>query len=391
MAELRIGFDAKRVVRNATGLGSYGRTLVNDLIRKCEAGADMQLFLYAPDEGRADLRGQIIDSPHASFVYPKHGGSLGKALWRMKGITRDLVRDGINVYHGLSGELPIGLRRAGIRGVVTIHDLIFMRHPEYYNWIDTKIYAWKFFKTLREAERIIAISECTKRDIVELGNVSPDKIDVVYQSCNPRFTSVCSEQETQRVSRKFALPRRYILQVGSIERRKNAMLPLKALSALPDDVSLVLVGKRTPYTHDLEQYAQANGIADRLYIYNNVGDEDLAAVYALAEVFVYASRYEGFGIPIIEAIGSGLPVVACTGSCLEEAGGADCLYVAPDDVSGMAAAVRSQLVGAVGREQRIAASQAYIKRFAGLDVAGQVEEVYQFVIPHTTNPIKGTP
>jgi glycosyltransferase involved in cell wall biosynthesis len=108
-----------------------------------------------------------------------------------------------------------------------------------------------------------------------------------------------------------------------------------------------------------------------------VSDEALPALYAGAEAFVYPSVYEGFGIPIIEAISSGLPVVACTGSCLEEAGGPHCLYVAPDDALGMANAIKKCLKGASGRDNRIRRSQDYIRRFAGHDVAGQVFELYQ--------------
>lgn len=109
---------------------------------------------------------------------------------------------------------------------------------------------------------------------------------------------------------------------------------------------------------------------------HNVKDEELPQLYARAEAFVYPSRYEGFGIPIIEAISCGLPVVACTGSCLEEAGGPDCLYVDPDDVEGMAAALRQVLKGAEGREARIRRSRDYIRRFEGLDIAKQVAEIY---------------
>ena len=91
-----------------------------------------------------------------SFCYPAPSHlPFSKALWRSKGIVNDLKRDGIQVFHGLSGELPIGIRQSGIKSVVTIHDLIFLRHPEFYHWIDTKIYAWKFRQTIREADHII--------------------------------------------------------------------------------------------------------------------------------------------------------------------------------------------------------------------------------------------
>ena len=384
-----IGFDAKRIVRNGTGLGSYGRTLVNDL---AVAGAkELNLRLYAPDRGRDELRNQIAERPNVTFCYPQHHAAVAnsklytlnsKLYWRSRGIVGDLQRDGVQLYHGLSGELPVGLRKAGIRSVVTIHDLIFMRHPEYYHWIDTKIYTWKFRQTIREADHIIAISECTKRDIMELGGVSKDKITVIYQSFAPRFSKSEELRNAAANSKLYTLNSKlkYILSVGTIEERKNTLLAVKALHHLPEELSLVLVGRSTKYAETIRQYAAKHGLTNRVKLLHGVSDEELPALYAGAEAFVYPSRYEGFGIPIIEAIAMGLPVVACTGSCLEEAGGPDSLYVAPDDAEGLAAAVRQVLRGAAGREQRIARSREYIQRFEGNDVAQQVIDVYRKVM-----------
>jgi glycosyltransferase involved in cell wall biosynthesis len=368
---LKIGFDAKRIVRNGTGLGSYGRTLVNDL-----AQYPLRLNLYAPDKGRDDLRTQIVERDNIAFVYPT--SRHFKSYWRSRGIVADLKRDGIQLFHGLSGELPFGIRKSGIKSVVTIHDLIFLRHPEFYNPIDVQIYKWKFRQTIKEADYIIAISECTKRDILEYGGnlVSEDKITLIYQSCSPRFNT-SQNYKTSNLNSKLG---RYVLSVGSIEPRKNTMLALKALHHLPDDISLVLVGRHTAYTDKLIQYARANGLEHRLHILHGVPDTDLPALYAGAECFVYPSVYEGFGIPIIEAISCGLPVVACTGSCLEEAGGPDSLYVAPNDAIGMTNAIRRSLKGADDREERIQRSMDYIRRFSGTDVAGQVVDVYKRVL-----------
>ena len=360
-----IGIDAKRIVRNGTGLGSYGRTLVNDL-----AQYPLHMNLYAPDKGRDDLRSQVEGHENISFLFPHSTFHipLSKSYWRSRGIVADLKRDGVQLYHGLSGELPIGIRRSGIKSVVTIHDLIFLRHPEFYNPIDVQIYKWKFRQTLKEADHIIAISECTKRDILEYGAglITEDKITLIYQSCSPRF-NVSPTASTSR----------YILSVGSIEARKNALLAVKALPYLPSDISLVLVGRHTKYTDVVLSYAKEHQLDHRLKVMHGVPDSDLPALYAGAECFVYPSVYEGFGIPIIEAIRCGLPVVACTGSCLEEAGGPDSLYVAPDDALGMADAIRRSLKGADGRQERIQRSMDYIQRFDGKDVADQVFQLYQ--------------
>lgn len=364
-----IGMDAKRLVRNATGLGNYGRTLVNDLV--AATTDDWHFWLYAPDEGRPDLRSKVSTSTKASFAYPEAATGLQRSLWRIgRGIVRDMQRDGVCLYHGLTGELPRGLKAAGIRSVVTIHDLIFLRHPEYYHWLDTKIYAWKFRNACREADCIIAISERTKQDVMELGGVPEDKIRVIYQSCAPKFRDLLQEDVLQQVRQKYGLPQRFLLSVGTIEERKNLALAVHALASLPSDIHLVAVGRQTRYARQLPK-------SSRVHLLSGVSDDELAALYQLAEVFVYPSRYEGFGIPIIEAIHSGLPVVACSGSCLEEAGGPDSLYVSPDDAEGFAHAVTQLLKGAEEREERIRRSQQYVRRFEGRDVADQVLTIYQ--------------
>ena len=361
-----IGYDAKRAFSNATGLGSYSRTLINDL-----TSLPLQLRLYAPDYGICYLRRQIVRSDNIRTRYPRRLplGGLSKAYWRSHGLLGRLRSDGVELYHGLSGELPVGISRSGIRSVVTIHDLIFLRHPEYYHWLDTKIYAWKFRQTVHEADHIIAISECTKRDILHYApDLDPSRITVIYQSCSPKF---CLSKP------QVGSDKRYILSVGSIEARKNILLAVKALPYLPSDLSLVIVGRHTPYTDTVARYAETHGLSHRIQILHDVRDDELPALYAQAEVFVYPSRYEGFGIPIIEAISSGLPVVACTGSCLEEAGGPDSLYVDPDDEQAFAQAVRQVLCGADGRDERIRLSRDYIRRFQGHDVAQQIYDLYK--------------
>jgi glycosyltransferase involved in cell wall biosynthesis len=370
-----VGFDAKRIVCNGTGLGSYARTLINDMIR-CDA--QKQLLLYTPYKGRDEFRNQIIKSPLVNFIYPDGKKcKLSRDIWRSKGVVKQLVKDNVQIYHGLSGEVPLGLRKSGIKGIVTIHDLIFLRHPEYYKFFDRKIYEWKFRKTLKETEYIIAISECTKRDILEFGDFDPDKIFVIYQSCNPRFGQEIHEQEMQDVINRYKLPSRFILCVGTIEERKNLMLAAKSLKLIPDDIHLVAVGRQTKYAKKVIAEANRLGVSNRLHLLSGVTDNELNAIYKKAEVFVYPSRYEGFGIPIIEAIFSGLPVVACSGSCLEEAGGPDCIYVKPDDVEGMANAVMQMINNEDDRNERILRSQEYVQKFRGTNVASQVFDLYE--------------
>ena len=372
---LTIGYDAKRAVSNGTGLGNYCRTLLNDL---GTTDTTDSFRLYVPDLGRDDLRSQLDMPRNMSFVTPAN--KLVKplrSLWRIKGIVNDLKRDGVDIYHGLTGELPLGLSEAGIKSVVTIHDLIFMRCPEYYNPVDVAIYKWKFRNTCKQADRIIAISECTRRDIMELGEIDDSRINVVYQSCGTRFCQQVGEAQKAEVRSRYSLPQRYILFVGTIEERKNALLAAQALPYLSDEIHLVLVGRQTAYAKTITSFARQNGLANRIHMLSGVPTSDLYAIYQQAECFVYPSRYEGFGIPVIEAIQSRLPVIACTGSCLEEAGGPDNVYVDPDEPQEMAMAIKSITDNPDAARQIVTRSLDYIRRFENGNVAQEMLNVYR--------------
>lgn len=373
---MRIGIDAKRIVNNTAGLGSYGRTLTNILA----ADDRLDLHLYAPNKGRDALREQITLRDNVHFHYWKKGflpKALGSGLWRSYGIVDDLKRDGIEIYHGIAGELPIGISKSGIRSVVTIHDVIFLHHPEFYRSHDGWVYRWKFRHTLQEADHFVAISETTKRDLMEYAHVDESKITLIYQTCAPRFSAVKDTDLEERVRSTYGLPKRFLLSVGTVETRKNILLAVKALHHLPNDLALVVVGSYKQYTKVVNDYIRQHGMENRVKLLHNVPDTDLPAFYTMAEAFVYPSWYEGFGIPVVEAIHCGLPVIACTGSSLEEAGGPDCLYVAPDDEMAMAEAIRQSLLGAPGREERIAKSREYVKRFEENDIASQMTALYE--------------
>ena len=151
-------------------------------------------------------------------------------------------------------------------------------------------------------------------------------------------------------------------RIGAISILVEDPESAEALNAVPD----------APYEYVLEHRMHS-----RVQMLHNVPDDDLPSLYRMADCFVYPSRYEGFGIPVIEAISQRLPVVACTGSCLEEAGGPDSIYVDPDNEQDMAHAISQVLYGAPGRQQRIDASRQYIRRFEGNDAARRIASIYQ--------------
>lgn len=375
---MNLGFDAKRITHNATGLGNYGRFIIRILSKYYP---DNQYTLYSPSPGKERLRSQVEGLDSVTFSYPQNSFyRMFKSVWRSGLLASVLQKDRIELFHGLSNELPYLLKKKGIRSVVTIHDLIFLRFPQFYKPIDRWIYTSKFRRACQTADRVIAISEMTKRDIIQYFGIAEKKISVVYQGCDASFTYPASDAKKQEVRVTYQLPERYIVSVGSIERRKNLMQVVKAMTLLDDkEIVLVAVGKRTPYTEEVEQYIREQGLSERVFIKSNVTFADLPAVYQMASLFVYPSFFEGFGIPIIEAIHSGLPVIAATGSCLEEAGGPSSVYVNPNDEAELAKQMMRILSSPELANRMKVEGKAYVSRFEDEVVAGEIMGVYKDV------------
>ncbi|KAA6325928.1 Alpha-D-kanosaminyltransferase [termite gut metagenome] len=374
---LSIAFDAKRITHNRTGLGNYGRTLVNNLATYYP---NNKYLLYTPDEGKKLLRKQIVSCQQIEFRYSDSNVRISKAWWRSFGIVKDLKQSPPSLYHGLSAELPFGLRKAGIKSVLTVHDLIFIRHPEYYNKIDRMIYTFKYKMACQQADHIIAISEMTKRDIISYFHVPEKKIDVIYQGCDESFKKEATQFDKIRVKKQYQLPDCYILYVGSMEERKNLMLIVKAIKQMKNPIYLVAVGKRTPYADKVEDYVRENSLKPYVSILNEVPFMDLPALYQQAALFIYPSRIEGFGIPIIEAIHSKVPVIATIGSCLEEAGGPNSLYVSPDNAMELAETIERIVTDKTLRKKMVEVGKEYVSQFESQILTQKLMNIYKKVL-----------
>lgn len=369
-----VGFDAKRAFTNHTGLGNYSRYVINTLSRYFP---DCHYRLYAPKETHNFAMDRLRKQDNITLSFPKGLYTHFPSLWRMKGIPADLRRDGIQLYHGLSNELPLGIQKTNIRTVVTIHDLIFLRYPQFYKAADRAIYAGKFKHACRMADTVIAISECTKRDIVYYFDINPGKVQVIYQGCDVSFGKQLPFEERRQICGKYRLPNTYILNVGTIENRKNLLLAVKALQYTDGQIHLVAVGRETPYTREVKEYAAKHGLEKRIHLLSGIPLADLPALYQSAAVFVYPSIFEGFGIPVIEALHSGIPVIAATGSCLEEAGGTHSIYVDPADEKQLADAVNRVVADDALRTDMITAGKKHVARFDDRLLASKIMDLYK--------------
>ncbi len=331
---MRIGFDAKRAYFNYSGLGNYSRNTIRYLSHKFP---DNEFYLYIPR-----IKNQIPNGhfQNHTLVYPQTWKERNfSSFWRSYWLGKQLVRDGIELYHGLSNEIPFDINRNHVPSVVTIHDLIFLRYPDWYKPIDRKIYFKKAKFSCSHADRVIAISRQTRLDIIEYLNIPEEKIDVVYQGCDPDFYEPRNKEEKQKLSQRYKLPASYLLYVGTIEPRKNLLQVIRARHQGKLDIPLVVVGRPTPYIRQIREYITDHSLKNITFL-QDVPNRDLPGIYQMAEVFIYPSRFEGFGIPILEALCSRTPVITSLGSCFEEAGGKSSMYINPDHTEELANAIR---------------------------------------------------
>lgn len=384
---MNIGFDAKRAAQNRTGLGNYSRFVIRILSEKF---AGNQYHLYTPKPHRMPYLQEIPTLKHLFLHFPPQGiWSRIRSLWRVWGITKDIQKDGIQIFHGLSNELPLNIgtpeqrkMKAGGKGckyIVTVHDLIFIHTPQYYHWIDRQIYNFKFRRACRCADRVIAVSEYTKQEIMHYYHTPESKIDVVYQGCDPVFSQEIEEGKLQEVKARYQLPDKFVLYVGSIEERKNLMLVAKAMAELNRRAAIhvVAVGRRTAYVDQIQDFLKAQGIDYLFHFFHQVPYADLPSFYKWASTFAYPSRIEGFGIPLLEAISSGVPAIGCTGSCLEEAGGPNSIYVNPDDAKGMADAILRTCTDEPLRQHMISEGKKYALNFSDEELSHDLMKVYE--------------
>lgn len=375
---MRIGFDAKKIVNNLTGIGNYSRGTVNALAARYP---ENQYILFAPNKGNEQCTDRLQPHTCITTVYPQSDWRLPQEWWRCHDIVKDIARNRVDIFHGLSNELPFGIRRAQCKSVVTIHDLIFLRYPQTYDPISRRLLKIKTLYACQKADRIIAISQRTKQDIMEFYGIPEDKIEVVYQGCDRIFYRTTSTDEILAIRKRYSLPsNNYLLCVGTFEPRKNQLSILKSLTLAEDDIHLVLVSKPTKHQSVIEEHIKRLGLQQRVHILNNVSNPDLPALYQGATAFIYLSWFEGFGIPILEALVSGTPVVAATGSCLEEAGGPDSLYCDPFDYQQVAAFINELIHHHEKRERMTTAGKKYAERFSEQKIAQQLQSIYQRLI-----------
>jgi glycosyltransferase involved in cell wall biosynthesis len=383
---MKIGFDGKRATRNKTGLGNYSRSLIVSLAKEFP---EHDYIVYTA--GVSDLfntkhfKNIDVRLPQTTFdkKFP--------AWWRRRSVVKDIHKDGINIFHGLSNELPTGIEKISTKTVITVHDLIFERYPGTYHFDERYTHRWKMKQSCKIADAVIAASEQTRQDLIHYYRIPAEKIFVCYQHCNAIFENKISDELKAIVKKRYQLPDRYFLFVSSITKRKNLIIICKALKALEHKLKLPLVvigdGKKEKVI--AKEYLRLNRMEESVVFLNEVevanesgftNSIDFPAIYQQAVALIYPSCFEGFGIPILEAMWSGLPVISSDASSLPEVAGDAALYFSPDDVDTLASLMWQLSTDTTLAENLKLKGLVRAKNFTSSKHAKQVMDVYLSII-----------
>lgn len=321
---MTIGFDAKRLFFNHTGLGVYSRLLVKGM---SNLDPDMNMVLFAKNARQSGYFSQfdnlkIVSSP--GF------------LWRSWRMTGDIVKNRCDLYHGLSHELPYGIHRSRVKTLVTIHDVIFQLFPGLYPWLDRKVYHQKWKYSSRVANRIVAVSKQTKEDLCRFYEVEAEKISIIPPPVDMQYLPV----DIPSFIIREKLPEKFFLFVGALNRRKNISLIMEALNILQrqNHLPLIIIGTGTE-KEALIKLVQKYHLSGMVYFKDYVPQEMLPAYYQAATALIYPSIYEGFGIPIVEALRNKIPVITSNISSMPEAAGPGGLLIDPGNPGDLAQAM----------------------------------------------------
>lgn len=371
MGGFKIGYDAKRLFCNNTGLGNYSRQLVANY---ADFSEESEIYLYSaktPQNSNTDP----FFTDRYKVVSPTGGSS---SYWRSFGMAKDINAHNLDIFHGLSNELPFSINKVNCMTAVTVHDLIYKFHPEDFPLIDRKMYNAKFKASCRNADAVIAVSEHTKKDIIKHFGIDEHKISVIYQSCAPVYKEQKDEEKATYIINKYGLPPQYLLYVGSVIERKNLLAAVKAMRLLQGVIKLplVVVGQGKNYKRKVLDYIKKHHLEDLVVFPKYVSNDDLPYLYKKARIFIYPSKYEGFGIPIIEALSSRTPVITSNITALPEAAGPGALYTHPDKPEEIADAIIRILTMPELYKQLINEGYNYISRFSPQKLNADLDQFY---------------
>jgi glycosyltransferase involved in cell wall biosynthesis len=373
---MHVAINATALRANRSGVGWF----ISEVLRHLPDSAEGQTYSIFFNKAFVDRE------PFANPSVQMYSSAIAtdrlysRLLWenaQLPSLIRQLRPD---VFHGNAFALP--LANLGIPTVVTVYDLIHRVLPDSQTWIFRQYLDYIVPHSCLRATRVIAISEATRRDLIEVYGIPPEKIDLTYGGVAPRFFAEPDEETLRSVRQKYALPDAFALTIGDLDPRKNLLTAIRACGALERDslsLPLVLAGKEISDSHsqELEAEVERLGLKDKVIFTGRLEDDELPVFYRAATLFLFPSHYEGFGLPAVEAMASGTPVVASTGGSLPEVVGDAGVVVPPDDVEGFATAIHRIYSDPSFHDELVAKGHSRAAEFTWENTARQTAQVYE--------------
>jgi glycosyltransferase involved in cell wall biosynthesis len=379
---MRVCLDISPTVRRDAGMGVYAAELAKALRQK----DNLDLSLFYNHQGQAHLPPALADLPCQTVA-------MGDKPWRLRVLLSQLSRrpldqtfGGVDIFHSTNHLLA---RFKQSRTVFTLHDLIFLRYPEYHLPRNRWYLTLAMPRYLAAADLIITPSECSRQDALKFYGLPESKIKVIYEAAAPIFQPVRDPAELARVRQKYQLPQQFLLHVATIEPRKNLSRLLEAFQSLLPDwpaLYLVLIGKKGWLYEEFFGTLRRLGLSERVIFPGYIDEADLPACYQLAEVFVFPSLYEGFGLPPLEAMACGAPVVSSHSSSLPEIVGGAGLLFDPTDTAALTETLQRVLSQPELRRDLAQRGLAQAKKFSWQRAADQLELLYAELLRRPGGP-----
>lgn len=375
---MRIGIDCRTIlnpgVGERAGVGHYTYYLVRHLLLHDKENHYV-LFFDSRMKNLAEFRGKNVTV--TSFPFSQYRKFLPFAYSHML-IAAQLLRHRLDVYHSPANVIPLTYRKPS---VITVHDLAIYRNPA---WFPSQVFSTRLLvpQSVKRARRIIAVSQSTRKDLRDLFNVPARKMRVIPEGVDVRPLPL--KDRAVDVRKKYKLPRRFLLFVGTLEPRKNVPLLVRAFASIARqsryaDAGLVLAGAWGHKGSEAFEEIAEQKLKDRVWYVGYLPHNEKLNAIRLATGFVFPSLYEGFGLPVLEAMALGTPVVTSRVSSLPEVAGTAALLVDPDDEGEIARAMARLLDSAALRHRLTAAGRAQAAKFSWAATARETLAVYREV------------
>ncbi len=366
---MKVGIDIHSVGKQQTGNETYIRNLVDNLLDLDSDDTDFHLFYTHEDKMKVDAR-----VPQTRITPPQ-------SIFRIPFVfPYQLHKEKIDVAHFQYVIPPITCCPTA----VTIHDISYEFHPEYFNPMECRRMKLLIPYSARKSQHILTVSEYSKQQIVEKYRVPEEKVTVTYNGVSDQFRVLGDELLTLQKLARFALDKPYILAVGNLQPRKNIERLIRAYSILRSagkiDLDLVLVGRLRWGGAAIFDEVESLGIKEHIHITGYVSDDELVALYNKANLFVYPSLYEGFGLPLVEAMACGTPVISSIASCLPEVGGDAAYYIDPYSENEMMLAIEHLANNTTACDKLVEKGFQRAKQFSWKNAAEKTLQVFKEIV-----------